>query len=353
MKKILRVLISVGKWTLLALVAVEVLSFLAISLSNYIVFGDMREGSRFIYDPYTLILNKEGIRPTVHNAANPNGPNHRTIWMFGGSTMRGSTEHDDRTIPSYLASLLNRPDSFLTFTIHNFGVDSFNSLMESKYLQKELIENRIPPDLIIFYDGANDSTYFPQYRTPYGHLGYRRMRGLIEGYRGSFLGLFKPLTIALHASFTKECLDKLRLVAAPLEPDSPLLKDDVTKTAQRYNYVRKVAACYGAQFLLFWQPILWVETWQAPDPVRREEEPYAIWRQQFQVVRHNISLVYRTLAARLQSEPYFVDFQNVLCPRSRPVYKSDGVHLNDAGRLRVAQAMSRVLKERGFLATKP
>jgi len=347
--KLLRFLGACIKWALLALVIAEVLSILIISVSNYILYRQIREGTPAIYDPYTLFLRPGGPRPTVHNATAPTGRNHRVIWMFGGSTTRGATDHDDRTIPSYLAGLLNQSGSPTSFTVVNFGVDSFNSLLETKYFQKELIENPQVPDLVIFYDGANDSTYFPQYRTPYGHLGYRRMRALVEGYHQSFFGLLKPLNAALYSSFTQELYDKFRQTIVPLSPDSELLRQNVTATLQRYRHVRKVAGCYGARFLLFWQPYLWMETGQVAPQVKRQEENNSIsLGPRFKTLRHNFTVTYLALKERLRQEPYFVDFQDVLCDRTQPVYQPDGVHLNDEGRLLVARAMSRVIKARGF-----
>jgi hypothetical protein len=349
-----RFLGACAKWVLLALVTVEVLSFLIITSSNYLIFNQIREGTPAIYNPYALFLPPGGPRPTFNNAAAPAGPNHHVIWIFGGSTTRGATDHDDRTIPSYLAGILNQSGRPASFTLVNFGVDSFNSLLETKYFQKELIENPQLPDLIIFYDGANDSTYFPQYRTPYGHLGYRQMRALVESYHQSFFGLLKPLNAARRSSFTKELYDKSRQLVVPLEPESELLRQNVTATLKRYQHVQKVAGCYGARFLLFWQPYLWAETGQVDPRVKRQEEKNSIiLGQRFTTLRHNFTVTYQALKDRLRQEPYFVDFQNVLCNRTQPVYQPDGVHLQDEGRLMVARAMSQVLEERGLVAPAP
>ncbi|MFZ0052773.1 MAG: SGNH/GDSL hydrolase family protein [Desulfobaccales bacterium] len=160
MKKTLSFLLTSVKWLLLTAVAVEVFCFLLITASNYLIYGGLWEGNRVVYDPYALFLDKEGPRPTANNPANPGGPGQWTVWMFGGSTMRGSTETDDTTIPSYLAGLLNRPGRPQPCTVVNYGESSFNSLIEAKYLQKLLIESPKPPDLIVFYDGANDCAYF-------------------------------------------------------------------------------------------------------------------------------------------------------------------------------------------------
>ena len=85
---------------------VEIASFLAISLSNYWIYGQFRDGERVNYDPYALFL--EGVRPTYNNPAP--GKKVLTFWLFGGSAMRGATDFDDRTIPSFLAQIWNREE---------------------------------------------------------------------------------------------------------------------------------------------------------------------------------------------------------------------------------------------------
>jgi hypothetical protein len=331
------------KWLLLGLFCLEIGSFLIVTLSNYIIFGKIREGSRVLYDPYALYLNVEGVRPTANNTSRADPPN--VLWLLGGSTMRGATDDDARTIPSYLAGILNRakPDSYLV----NFGENSFNSLLETKYLQKLLIERKPWPTRIIFYDGANDCTYFAQYRTPGAHLGYRRVRALIESYHQSLPGLFKPLNAAWNASFSREVFEKFRGVAEPLKADSPLVREFVDSCEKRYDHIDKIARGYGAEFLLFWQPLWWVET-AAVSPTVREQEnlSFILKNQRFAAFRDNIALINEALVTRLKNKPYFIDFRNILGSRSEPVYQADGVHLLDVGRKMVAQEMAQVLEQR-------
>ncbi len=348
MKKSLRLILSILKWTVITLVAMEVLSFLVLTLTNMFIYGSVWEGSRVHYDAYNLF--QEGPRPTANNPPNPaSSKDHRTIWMFGGSTMRGSTDDDAKTIPSFLAGFLNPGEKPRSFTVVNFGENSFNSLLETKYLQKLLIENPTRPDLIIFMDGANECVYFSQNRTPYAHHGYQRVQALIESHRRSLFGLLKPLTAAVYASFTLELYNKLRQAVIPIRADSEELRNFVELTAQRYDYVNQQAGFYGARFLLFWQPILWVETGKVSPEIQEIEKNYAINKVRFTAVRHNFQVIYQALADRLRDKPYFIDCQNILCSRTAPVYKPDGVHLQDAGRTMVARRMSEVLKERGLV----
>jgi lysophospholipase L1-like esterase len=339
-----RILQHIGtwlKWLIVSAVLIEVLSFLVIITSNYLIYGQVRDGDPVRYDPYTLFVSEKSPRPTTHNPPAPDRQTYKIIWLFGGSTMNGATLDDDKTIPSFLARDLNQTEPVLPAYLINFGEPSFNSLMETKYLQKTLIEQPVRPDIIIFYDGANDCAYFAQNRTPYAHLGYRRLRGLIESYHHSFFGVLKPLNAALYASFTKELYDKIRQGVIPLEADSLELRQFVDSAEKRYDYVNQVALGFGARFLLFWQPFWWVETSQVSPAVAQREN---IIVGQHMALRYNFEVINRALADRLKDKPYFIDFRNVLCARTQPAYQDDGIHLQDVGHKMVAGQMARYLK---------
>jgi hypothetical protein len=339
MKRIFSGLFLLCKWLIAGIILVEIASFLAISLSNYWIYGQIRDGERVNYDPYALFL--EGVRPTLNNPAAP-GPGAWTFWLFGGSTMRGPTAFDDRTIPSFLARDWNREEPDRPATMVNFGQDGFNSLMETKYLQKLLIENR-PPSLIVFYDGGNDSAYFAQDRTPYGHQGYERVRGMIEDYHRSLFGLLKPLNAAMWSSFTYEIYDKMRQGVFHIDPGDPELRQFADSCAQRYDYLNKLAAGFGAKFLLVYQPCWWAETEPVAARVRARED---VVLGKKMALRDNFMVCYQALVARLQEKPYFINFRNILCDRKEPLYQPDGIHLLDAGSKIVASRLEEVLKER-------
>ena len=346
MRKIFGAIWFLLKWVIVLVIGVEVISFIVISASNFILYGNPREGGRAVYDAYTLFLQDSGVRKTEYNSRSENPEKNVAVWMFGGSTMRGPTPLDDKTLPSQLAKILNSRPGALRFTITNYGMDSFNSLLETKYLQKLLIENPEKPNIIIFYDGANDAKYFAEYRTPYGHYGYRRVKALIESYRKSRLGFLKPLNAAIFSSFTKELYDKIHQVEVPLEPDAPGMKQLAVLTEERYDYVDKVARCYGADFFLFWQPSQWVERCDIPESVREKEKGLIVNSGRFATVRKNLTLPYLAIKGRLKDKPYFIDFQNALCDRTIPAYTPDGVHLRPDGDAMVAEKMASALLKR-------
>jgi len=323
---------------------VELCCFLVITLSLYFIYGQLREGEPVRYDPYALYINLHGERPTANNAS-PGSEPVAKVWMFGGSTTRGISLDDRKTLPSFVAQQLNQEPPVLPAKVVNFGVDGFNALMEVKYLQKMLIESKEPPQIITFYDGDNDCAYFAQYRTPYAHQGYRQVRGLVESYHRSFFGLFKSFNAAWYTSSVRELYDKMREGVFEVSPDDPGLREYLDQSERRYDYVDKVARCYGAGFVLFWQPNWWVETAEVAPAVKEQEKKSIILNDRW-ALKKNFILIYNALADRLRDKPYFVDLRNILCSRAKPVYESDGMHLNPAGDRLVAAKLSEILKKR-------
>ncbi|MBU0579537.1 MAG: hypothetical protein KKA19_00015, partial [Candidatus Margulisbacteria bacterium] len=77
------------------------------------------------------------------------------IWLFGGSTMQGN--HWQKTIPSKLASLLHLKNK--QYVVRNFGQPAF-VFDQERILFLELLRKNTSPQIVIFYDGANE--FLPQ-----------------------------------------------------------------------------------------------------------------------------------------------------------------------------------------------
>ena len=341
--KAFRLLFLALKWTVIVLALVELFSFTVILASNYILYGEAREGSRAFYDPYTIFLQSPKIRPTIGSRQSGQVSDNFVIWVFGGSTVRGDTDHDELTIPSHLAKTLNARNTPINYSVVNFGVNSFNSLLETKYLQKALIEKRPTPDLVIFYDGANDVKYFLEHRHPYGHHGYRKLKAVIESYHASLFGLLKPLNAALYSSFTMELYDKINQVFIPVESDPELVKKFADMTERRYDFVNKLVQCFGARFLLIYQPMLWAEECTISRTIAEKERSYMVDSEKFNTMRANFAIPYKIMLERMKDKPYFVSYEDALCEREQPSYKPDGVHLTDYGRHLIAMRMSKTV----------
>lgn len=76
------------------------------------------------------------------------------VWFFGGSVAFGAGQRDEHTIPSELVRLAGTQG--LALQVRNFGVPATVNWQSTVLMIEKLTWSEAPPDLIIFYDGAND-----------------------------------------------------------------------------------------------------------------------------------------------------------------------------------------------------
>ena len=80
------------------------------------------------------------------------------VMFIGGSTAFGSgSTSDETTIPGYLQQKFNNENLDKKIEIINAGISGYYSLTEIFYIKNFLLE--FEPDLLIVYDGINDSGY--------------------------------------------------------------------------------------------------------------------------------------------------------------------------------------------------
>ncbi len=93
------------------------------------------------------------------------------IIMLGGSTLFGyGASSDETTIPGFLQKKFETTDSDFKVEVINAGSSGAYSKTETLYVKHKLLD--FDPDLIIVYDGWNDS------RIPYtSHIGERGLAG--------------------------------------------------------------------------------------------------------------------------------------------------------------------------------
>ena len=348
MKRYLLLAWRAVKWLAVGLLFLELLSFCVISTSNWILFGSLHEGPKAVYDAYSLFRMTIDVWPTSFVVNHPARKDlFRTIWFFGGSTMRASNGPMETTIPSLVAKTLNEENKPFQFDCINFGINAFNSLLEVKLLEKEYIEATERPDLVVFYDGANDANYFAVQKNRYAHAGRERVKGVIESSYKNGVGILKPLVAAYYTSFTRELLEKLCYAVRPVDPNSPELAAFVDLTVKRYDFVDHLCASFGARFVLFLQPIYWTETCRNVTPeVDDRENRTILGRKMFPHIRDNFMTVYGALERALSGKPYCVRLRNALCGRNVSAFTADGVHNTVSGRQAIARALLPALRAR-------
>ncbi len=89
------------------------------------------------------------------------------VWFFGGSTMFGfSAQRDLHTIPSEVVRLAERDG--VAIEAHNFGSPGYVNMQET-LLAAQLLASGQRPDLIVFYDGTNDTAV--PFQQAFGGIG--------------------------------------------------------------------------------------------------------------------------------------------------------------------------------------
>ena len=82
-------------------------------------------------------------------------PGSTRIAIFGGATVWGTGARDEFTIPSYISKMLAEKYPH-RFSVANYGQDQYVSTQEVIALVREIQQDSIP-DIVVFYDGYNDT----------------------------------------------------------------------------------------------------------------------------------------------------------------------------------------------------
>lgn len=105
-------------------------------------------------------IGSDGLRRTFNDVSATGGKPFR-IFVFGGSTLYGLGARDDYTIPSFLARDLAK-DGIRNIEVFNYGQPGYSSTQEVIRLFLQLRQGDVP-NLVIFYDGVNDTVAAYQY----------------------------------------------------------------------------------------------------------------------------------------------------------------------------------------------
>jgi hypothetical protein len=238
---------------------------------------EVHKSDRAVYQPFTMwkrrpyrgeytTIDVNGLRRTVGNSSEVHA---LQVWMFGGSTVWGVGAPDNETIPSHLAKLLN--DRFgIDTDVWNLGERGFTSTQEVIYLMRELQVGR-RPDVVLFYDGANDATaisLWPEF--PGAHVSYETVRDRFEAINhdngfGSFMrstGLYRASRIVLDRleddPFERDGFIVHSSNDNDSEPDYDWLAErgiDLWLTNARV--LEGLSRKYNFDVLMFFQPGLW------------------------------------------------------------------------------------------------
>ncbi|HTS38371.1 MAG TPA: SGNH/GDSL hydrolase family protein [Candidatus Solibacter sp.] len=314
----------------------------------------MRLAAPYIYVPFTVtgvapwhgkyFNNDEHASGVWRRTTNPSEQCQRqqpriSVWVFGGSTIYGTGVPDSATIPSYLSRDLNR-DWQKCVEVTNFGNESFVTNQEVMLLQQQLKHGGIP-DIVIFYDGFNDSHIGMTAADPSAtHYGIEIIKARVEG---SFRGRF-DFVRQLYSVRLLEAVRQLsvRARAAPIDEkmraSAARVLDNYEANHQLANALRQT---YGFKFYGFWQPMLFYGN-----------KPLDSFEKQIQQLDNSnkrrfdprpVAIAYKE-ADRRAPAASFVFLANLFDSVSEPLY-IDEAHLGPRGNELVAAAIAKCVED--------
>lgn len=273
------------------------------------------------------------------------------IFMFGGSTLWGTGARDAFTIPSIVAQELRKNN--LDTEVMNFGETGYVSTQEVILLILQLQDGRLP-DLVIFYDGVNDtySTY------------QQRVAGLpqneynrVEDFNLSKPSRFKKRTLMVFCDAANR-LSTVRLLKGLLQmvgvcresvvtqnplpfgdrasrSDESLARDVIATYKANIEVVKALGEHYHFKCLFYWQPTIFqklhlTEFEQAQRAKREDVKPFVL--RTYELMRQSGLDEYDGYL--------FSDLSLVFADAREPVYV-DWCHPGESGNMIIAKRIAR------------
>ncbi len=240
-------------------------------------YWQVHERLRMRYEPYLgwrrmdvsseniNILN--GVRRSVGAATSSDDA--LRVWCFGGSAMWGTGVRDGWTIASQLAKLAG--EAGYDVAVRNFGESGWVSTQEVILLDRMLRRGEVP-DVVVFYDGVNDT--FSAFQSGVADGSHQNL-GMFENYFE--LGYDPRRSIVSRLAIVRGMGSIGRRLGIdrrpPTEDESSreALADGVAEVyGANVRWVRNRAAEYGFSCLFAWQPVV---SWQK-DYVETESDGY-------------------------------------------------------------------------------
>ncbi len=240
-----------------------------------------------------------------------------TVWFFGGSTMFGDGQRDDHTIPS--AFVRRAAEDGIRIEAVNFGLASYNNYQETLVFVQAL-EELPPPDLAVFYDGANE------WSTALERVNY---------------GEIEPGRIYFQAASEEDRAERVSRAPAVTASSEEQFELAVGLGAEQYrsgvDIARAAGAAKGVDVVHIWQPGLW------STPVRPFTQPLL---DRWQFTPDTLEQIRRIMdEMRDRSGVGPIDLGDALVDVDRPTF-FDPAHTNELGARVIAERMYDELRPR-------
>jgi hypothetical protein len=291
----------------------------------------------------TINVDERGMRATWHSPGGGIADRARTrrlkLLMLGGSSLWGYGARDHATIPSRIARRLH--EKGMAVEVRNLAEIGHVSTQELVALIREL-QQGYRPDLVLLYDGANDTTA----------ALLEREAGVTTNERNrarEFNLLQSPsrLTVALATRLVRDsgwyrlALAMSRRLLGPPDPaaglpgegELPGLAEEVIRRyAANVKLIEALGREYGFRPLFVWQPVVFQK--QTLLPFEHEEREKVGWaKAMFQLVHEALER-----NTDLKSDPAFCDLSGIFRQTESLVFL-DHCHTTEAANERIAEAL--------------
>lgn len=271
------------------------------------------------------------------------------IWVFGGSTVVGAETPDFATIPSYLSRKLNAPGRTCV-EVTNLGVIGY-VINQETILLTQLLKAGQRPDIVVFYDGANDAytgAYSPGLASAHGDL--LEIKTKVESPVNIEGILDKSFALQLTRGLMRRVKPPLQVAitehgaAVPLDASEEAVRIKVRETLDNFeanlSLIQVLGNAYGFKAYCFWQPILlfggksktlFEEVYMEHPAFNDKDENRAV------------DAVYREAERRATLNESFVFLGHVFDRVRDPIYV-DQVHLGPRGNEMIAETLAQTLR---------
>lgn len=282
------------------------------------------------------------------------------IFALGGSAMWGWMVPDSSTIPSCLQKEFNAIPGF-DASVTNLAQNAWVSTQEVTELMLRLRSGDVP-DLVIFYNGANDILASFENGMAGMVIGNRSIdrRLSVRKYKSSepsdgFIQLLRNTHIFILLDYLIDAEPEANaptvrfVVAAPCFDDSlfnmaSLADETAAQYLENYRIVEALSREYDFQFYFFLQPLLCFEKSYLSS---NESE---LLETEDDRLLELAELTYRAILDRKDSYPGMLPIQGIISEDGMEVF-TDLCHLNALGNEKVAMWMAEYLYENFVPAT--
>lgn len=299
------------------------------------------EWRRSPYHGRFISVDSQGVRQTLYSHCD--NEKNLVVWMFGDSTLWGTGSTDAQTIASQLAKLYQ--DAGQEICVRNYGEAAWVSTQDVFQLILQLKQPNRKPDIVVLYDGRNETLLSSEGAPPGAHLGYRHFRQILADSQSdekpSFRFLRKTNTVRALERISTEIYVLRHPEAKPKFPPQAAkaaAEQAIENYQQNLQIVDSLAQAYGFEPFYFWYPTSTV----GDKPLTPEEQGYvskeaAQAPKEYEVTRAAYAL-FRTLR-----RPSFWYLGDILDAQPQQLYL-DVSHLNPEGNHMVAEHMFQALQ---------